>query len=845
MKRQTNMKTGLPILFASILYGPVADVSAQTSSFAATVKEVARKAFQGDGEENQGIANSALSNDATVGRGEGKGARATRGTTPKDSKIVNRYETGKTRYVHANRAFSRSGPGDNHYPTSLLKTGAAVDVYLETSDGWSAVRPTLESHNWIPASAAYLLPGGESAEVTEDGVPAWVGTDLDQPKQLHWQSTLAQGQIVRVLGERLQQSAKNGETSQTLWYKIAPPQGEFRWVRTALLSSEQVTAPGDVMQIAAQDAGGNSGQSGVRLANAEVIQSELAVGDGEIVWSDEAEVLSDINRQIRIEQNNINQTLPPGAVQGIVSEGYVGELDEEFYGEVASDGYPISVDEAMTPQDLKRAKRHQNAQHQVDSLRHWDSLEGSDPKLKLKPLASVLGLIGFGVVETQRVPNAVGAPIVAGGSNAHLPINSQIAIERNQFPQGQLAVGQSLQNLQNPTGSRLDRLPRPGRSAKVTAPVAGRDPLHGIGPNAADLSNSGLGQGIGLASNPIDPNKPVLSRLWNSDQPLFGPDVANLSGTLAANQHSPQPLMQQPYPWQAIGGQNGLAPNAVSPMHSYPTPGMGVPPSLAYSQQIAATSADPQWHADQNASTQVTSHLMQEAFADPLAEAEFETPEIQMAMLDLTRIVAQPTEAWNLNHLRDQCQRWIDQGGSSLVRGEARLLLERVDRFDALRTRTLGTVLDPSRIASNAQQVGGGAVPNTAFSSVPVQFASSSNQLGAPGPNSASLGNTAAWAGQIGSVNQASAHGVPGVGDANARAGDASGWLVQVHGAMPGQPEFALTDDQGKVVTYVQTTAALNIRRYLQQPVIIYGQRGYIPNLAARQITVEKIARLR
>ena len=95
------------------------------------------------------------------------------------------------------------------------------------------------------------------------------------------------------------------------------------------------------------------------------------------------------------------------------------------------------------------------------------------------------------------------------------------------------------------------------------------------------------------------------------------------------------------------------------------------------------------------------------------------------------------------------------------------------------------------------------------------------------------------------SVSQASAHGIPGYAEASARSGDASGWLVQVHGSLPGQPEFALTDDQGKVVTYVQTTAALNIRRYLQQPVIIYGQRGYIPNLAARQITVERIARLR
>ena len=75
--------------------------------------------------------------------------------------------------------------------------------------------------------------------------------------------------------------------------------------------------------------------------------------------------------------------------------------------------------------------------------------------------------------------------------------------------------------------------------------------------------------------------------------------------------------------------------------------------------------------------------------------------------------------------------------------------------------------------------------------------------------------------------------------------GDASGWLVQVHTTIKGQPEFALTDDAGKVIAYVQSTPALNLRRYLQQPVTVYGTRGYIPNLAAKQILAERVVRMR
>ncbi len=199
---------------------------------------------------------------------------------------------------------------------------------------------------------------------------------------------------------------------------------------------------------------------------------------------------------------------------------------------------------------------------------------------------------------------------------------------------------------------------------------------------------------------------------------------------------------------------------------------------------------------------------------------EFRTPEIQLALEQLTQVVSSPTENWNLLELRNQALAWIENGSNPMVRGEARLLMERIERFESLRQRTLGLARDTSMLA---QQTIGNAANSV------VRQASSM----APSPTST------AFAGVNGSLVSNA------VATNSTSQGDASGWLVQVHTSIQGQPEFALTDDAGKVVTYVQSTASLNLRRYLQQPVTVYGTRGYIPSLAAKQILAERVVRMR
>jgi hypothetical protein len=176
----------------------------------------------------------------------------------------------------------------------------------------------------------------------------------------------------------------------------------------------------------------------------------------------------------------------------------------------------------------------------------------------------------------------------------------------------------------------------------------------------------------------------------------------------------------------------------------------------------------------------------------------FRTPAIQDALTELSIIVSRPVEQWNLAPLRDSAMQWIERGETPLIRGEARLLLDRIERFELLRQRT-GSYVTPSPLG-----------PQLPIGSSPADSTDRSQ-----------------------------------VGRSPSMQSELSGWLVAVHTSLPGQPEFALTDDVGNVKAYVQPTTGLNLRRYTQQMVTVYGPQGYLPNLGAKQIVADRLVRLR
>lgn len=182
---------------------------------------------------------------------------------------------------------------------------------------------------------------------------------------------------------------------------------------------------------------------------------------------------------------------------------------------------------------------------------------------------------------------------------------------------------------------------------------------------------------------------------------------------------------------------------------------------------------------------------------DAYAPVNISSPSLQQQQLELSAAVAKPIEQWNLVAFRNSLEEQIAQSGDPLFRGEARLLLDRVEAFIQLKNRSLS----------------GNATAGLWRGAAPEQ----SGQAAAPV-------SPASWV--------------------NASQYDATGWLVPVHATHPGQPEYALSDDRGNTIAYVSAQPGVNLRRYLRQPVGLKGRRGFLSELSANHIVVDRVVQL-
>ena len=126
-------------------------------------------------------------------------------------------------------ALVRCGPGASFYVTSRLAEGEEIEVWQSQDDGWLAIRPPESSFSLVPARDVRRIPHSEMATVTGKDTVAWVGTSLGNRGDYKWQVRLKEGETIEVIGDAQLALHKDKETE--LLVRIAPPAGEFRWVR--------------------------------------------------------------------------------------------------------------------------------------------------------------------------------------------------------------------------------------------------------------------------------------------------------------------------------------------------------------------------------------------------------------------------------------------------------------------------------------------------------------------------------------------------------------------------------------------------------------------------------------
>ena len=140
-------------------------------------------------------------------------------------------------FVVVDEAAVRSGPGQKYYPTGKINRGEAVQVHRHDPGGWYMISPPPGSFSWIRAE--YVRPvGGNRGVLTANSVVVRVGSSLGDIRDVE-QRRLSTGDQVTILGEKVFQT----ETGPQKMYRIAPPEGEYRWIMGQEVSTKKDLLP--------------------------------------------------------------------------------------------------------------------------------------------------------------------------------------------------------------------------------------------------------------------------------------------------------------------------------------------------------------------------------------------------------------------------------------------------------------------------------------------------------------------------------------------------------------------------------------------------------------------------
>ncbi|MSR60416.1 MAG: hypothetical protein EXS05_22715 [Planctomycetaceae bacterium] len=135
--------------------------------------------------------------------------------------------------VEVETTLVRSGPGSKYYPTSRLKQGERVVVQRHDPGGWHMIAPPAGSFSWIPARYVDKA-SADRGTVNTNNVAVRVGSFESDIREL-FHRKLSQGDEVRILSEK-SLDPETGTGPKELWYRIAPPRGEWRWIAGQALS---------------------------------------------------------------------------------------------------------------------------------------------------------------------------------------------------------------------------------------------------------------------------------------------------------------------------------------------------------------------------------------------------------------------------------------------------------------------------------------------------------------------------------------------------------------------------------------------------------------------------------
>jgi hypothetical protein len=194
-------------------------------------------------------------------------------------------------------------------------------------------------------------------------------------------------------------------------------------------------------------------------------------------------------------------------------------------------------------------------------------------------------------------------------------------------------------------------------------------------------------------------------------------------------------------------------------------------------------------------------------------ENEAQQADIEQLSLIFSRLMASRATAMEAAPVARAAYRLMTTSQNPLAVGRARMLLERVERYQQVAQRRDGEVVVRDALILNS----------TAGSRYPV-LPASHTQPSKSGSNA-------------GPLYQGTAQR-----DA-AKVANATGTLVQVYSARTNSPPFALTDNSGRTIAYVTPIPGVNLRPHLNHRVSIFGNRGFLTGLSTPHIVATQAVR--
>lgn len=188
--------------------------------------------------------------------------------------------------------------------------------------------------------------------------------------------------------------------------------------------------------------------------------------------------------------------------------------------------------------------------------------------------------------------------------------------------------------------------------------------------------------------------------------------------------------------------------------------------------------------------------------------------------LALSAMVAGEPQSWNFDGIRPRAKTLLHEAHSAAERREARELVKQIDRFSAIheRWKTAQASDAPPPVDSEAEEPTGSR-------------ASSETDIAAADAKDAAAEPSTDEPAALGYIELEQRY-------------DGVGQLTEVVTKRAETPRFALLDSRGAARMYLTPAPGVNLRRLIGRKVGVTGRLGYLPEMKAQHIAVQRATRL-